>query len=184
MTLEETRQLGIEFERRVQTMIPEKEFIDKLDTDTIYSYLNQYQDKYVHEIYRSLDSIPSGTKISAHVESVLQNMLTSVEITEDDKIQDYTGNNVDSIADSNGITIVDTARSITYDLPKDFYMYLRSVSKVTSTYSFKGGSKSNSKSIRILPNLRLNPNQNSHSLLLECRTPFLGQNHQTQEQRE
>ena len=56
MTLEETRQLGIEFERRVQTMIPEKEF-DKLDTETIYSFLNQYQDKYVHDIYRSLDRI-------------------------------------------------------------------------------------------------------------------------------
>jgi hypothetical protein len=42
MTLEQTRNLGIEFERRVQTMIPEREFIDKLDTETIYSYLNQY----------------------------------------------------------------------------------------------------------------------------------------------
>ena len=42
MTELETRQLGIEFERRVQTMIPEKEFTDKLDTETIYSYLNQY----------------------------------------------------------------------------------------------------------------------------------------------
>lgn len=41
MTLQETRQLGIEFERRVQTMIPEKE-LDKLDTETIYSFLNQY----------------------------------------------------------------------------------------------------------------------------------------------
>ena len=61
MTLAETRQLGIEFERRVQTMVPEKEFIDKLDTDTIYSFLNQYQDKYIHEIYRNLDSIPAGS---------------------------------------------------------------------------------------------------------------------------
>lgn len=57
MTLEQTRQLGIEFERRVQTMIPEKEYVDKLDTETIYSYLNQYQDKYVNDIYRSLDSM-------------------------------------------------------------------------------------------------------------------------------
>jgi len=42
MTIEETRQLGIEFERRVQTMIPEKEVYDKLDSDTIFSFLNQY----------------------------------------------------------------------------------------------------------------------------------------------
>lgn len=71
MTLAETRQLGIEFERRVQTLIPETEYIGKLDTDTIYSFLNQYQDKYIHEIYRNLDSIPAGSKASAHVESVL-----------------------------------------------------------------------------------------------------------------
>ena len=31
MTPEQTRQLGIEFERRVQTMIPEKEFVDKIN---------------------------------------------------------------------------------------------------------------------------------------------------------
>jgi len=42
MTLSETRKLGIEFERRVQTMIPEKEYLDKLDTETIYAYLNSY----------------------------------------------------------------------------------------------------------------------------------------------
>lgn len=71
MTLEDTRRLGIEFERRVQTMIPEKELLEKLDTDTIYSYLNQYQDKYIHEIYRNLDSIPSGSKLQTHVDSVL-----------------------------------------------------------------------------------------------------------------
>jgi hypothetical protein len=71
MTLEETRNLGIEFERRVQTMMPDTEIAEKLDTETIYSYLNQYQDKYIHDIYRNLDNIQSGTKLSAHIESVL-----------------------------------------------------------------------------------------------------------------
>jgi hypothetical protein len=55
MNIDETRQLGIEFERRIQTMIPETEYISKLDTETIYSYLNQYQDKFIHDIYKSLD---------------------------------------------------------------------------------------------------------------------------------
>ena len=154
MSIEETRQLGIEFERRVQTMIPETEFYRKLDTETIYSYLNQYQDKYIHDIYRNLDSIPSGTKLSAHVESVLQQMLTSKEITEADSIEDHTGD----IVDPNGIGIVDTARSITYELPENFYMYVRSVSKVDSTFSFRGGSQSQHKSIRILPNQLMSQN--------------------------
>jgi len=42
MSTYKTRQLAIEFERRVQIMMPEKEFYEKLDTETIYSFLNQY----------------------------------------------------------------------------------------------------------------------------------------------
>ena len=149
MTLKETRQLGIEFERRVQTMIPEKEFLDKLDTETIYSYLNQYQDKYVHDIYRNLDNIPSDTKLSAHVESVLQSMLKSVTLS----VQNAEDNtNGASIVDPNGLSIIDTARSITFTLPVDFYLYLRSVSNVTKTFSFKSESQSTTTPIRVIPN--------------------------------
>lgn len=60
MTLAETRQLGIEFERRIQTMIPETEFINKLDTETIYSFMNQYQDKLIQELYRTIDQVQSS----------------------------------------------------------------------------------------------------------------------------
>lgn len=146
MTLDETRQLGIEFERRVQTMIPEKEFLDKLDTDTIYAYLNQYQDKYIHEIYRNLDQIPSGSKLSAHVESVLQSMLCAVEYDDHGEYNKMT--NITALDTS----IMDTARSITYTLPENFYMYLRSVSKVSSTFSFKRSENSTEAPINILPN--------------------------------
>ena len=77
MSLDETRQLGIEFERRVQTMIPETEMISKLDTETVYSFLNQYQDKFIHDIYKVLDNIPSPSKPSAYVERIIQDLLTS-----------------------------------------------------------------------------------------------------------
>lgn len=147
MTIQETRQLGIEFERRIQTMIPETEFSRKLDTETIYSFLNQYQDKYIHDIYRNLDNVPSGTKIQAHVERILQSMLTST-IVNIKNAKNYTV----GVDDPNGVSIVDTARSVVYPLPTDFYMYVRSVSNVTSTFSFKGGTKENDKNIRILPN--------------------------------
>lgn len=148
--------LGVEFERRVQTMLPEKEYIDKLDTDTIYSFLNQYQDKYIHEIYRNLDKIESGSKLSAHVESVLQSLQKSSTIS----VQaNGVLNNTQNIVDSNYI-VVDTARSITFPLPSDFYLYIRSVSNVSSTYGFRskttGGSASTDASqqlpIRVIPN--------------------------------
>ena len=150
MSIPETRQLGIEFERRIQTMIPEKE-LDKLDTDTIYSFLNQYQDKYIHEIYRNLDKIPSGTKLSTHVEAVLQSMLREVTISadpDDNECIDV----ISSIEDPNGIVISDTGRSIIYKLPETFYMYIRSVSNVSTTFSFKSSTNSNTLPIRVLPN--------------------------------
>lgn len=133
MTLNETRQLGIEFERRIQTMIPEKEF-DKLDTETIYSFLNQYQDRYIHDIYRNLDNIQSGTKLSSHVESVLQTLLKTSELT-------VAGN-------SNPI---DTPLSIVCELPPEFDMYVRSTSIVSNTYNFKASNNTN-KGLKIIPN--------------------------------
>lgn len=133
MTPNETRQLGIEFERRIQTMIPEKEF-DKLDTETIYSFLNQYQDRYIHDIYRNLDNIQSGTKLSSHVESVLQTLLKTSELT-------VAGN-------SNPI---DTPLSIVCELPPDFDMYVRSTSIVSDTYNFKVSNNTN-QGLKIIPN--------------------------------
>lgn len=42
MTLQQTRQLGIEFERRLYEIYPEFKNKLKLDTDTIYSFLSEY----------------------------------------------------------------------------------------------------------------------------------------------
>lgn len=133
MTLNETRQLGIEFERRIQTMIPEKEF-DKLDTETIYSFLNQYQDRYIHDIYRNLDNIQSGTKLSSHVESVLQTLLKTDELT-------VAGN----------ANPIDTPLSIVCELPPEFDMYVRSTSIVSDTYNFKAPNNTN-QGLKIIPN--------------------------------
>lgn len=161
MTIYETRQLGIEFERRVQTMIPQKEILEKLDSETIFSFLNQYQDKYIHDIYRSLDMIPEGSKISAHVESVLQALLREEDIA----IYDNQGNvntgvivNTSSVTDPNGITIADSGRSVTYPLSTQFYLYVRSLSKVSSTFSFKSAVTGNNSSIRVIPNQLVSQN--------------------------
>lgn len=170
MNIQETRQLGIEFERRIQTMIPEREFLNKLDTETIYSFLNQYQDKYVHDIYRNLDNIPSGSKLSAHVESVLQSLLKSWTVKKGSE-------NETSIVDPLGVSIVDTARSITFELPDDFYMYIRSVSNVSSTYSYKNCTNENHTDI--IPNQLVSQNdvwkliETPHNSLRILRNPAI-----------
>lgn len=145
MSIKETRQLGIEFERRLHTMIPATELSEKLDTDTIYAYLNQYQDKYVHEIYRSLDSIPSGTKIQARFDKILQPLLASIDITKDAD-QDKTDNIVGTLAD--------TSRSLTFKLPNDFQMYIRSVTSVSKSFQLGGKSEGSG----ILSNISISQN--------------------------
>jgi len=42
MTVEQTRKMGIEFERRLHEIYPEFRNNEKLDTDTIYSFLSEY----------------------------------------------------------------------------------------------------------------------------------------------
>lgn len=142
MTLNQTRQLGIEFERRIQTILPATENIAKLDTETIYSFLNQYQQKYVHDIYRGLDKVESGTQLATHVERILQSMLKSAELHEVSDDSNY------SIQyDNTGIS--DSGRSKTYVVPVDYQMYVRSVSNVTSTFSWRGSDDS----VDVLPNV-------------------------------
>lgn len=116
MTLEQTRQLGIEFERRVQTMIPEEEFITKLDTETIYSYLNQYQDKLIQDLYRTIDQIPVSNN-ETYVETLLNGMLEKF---------DYVYENIGNNSRYHTITQI--------ILPVNFGLYIDSYSYVKNTY--------------------------------------------------
>lgn len=79
MNTDDTRQLGIEFERRVQQMLPQKEFLDKMDTETIYSFLNQYQDKLIHELFKTVDSLQPETK-SPRIDALLNNLLVVTDL--------------------------------------------------------------------------------------------------------
>ena len=119
MTLEQTRQLGIEFERRVQTMIPETEFANKLDTETIYSYLNQYQDKLIHDLYRSVDQVPKSNN-QTYIETLLNSMLTTCK---------------KSYKDIQYNSKYPTICSI--QLPDNFGLYVNSRSYVKSSYKYK-----------------------------------------------
>lgn len=113
MTLEQTRQLGIEFERRVQTMIPETEFVAKLDTETIYSYINQYQDQLIHELYRSVDQIPASNN-ETYIETLLNSMMETVTL------------------------IPSATRPICRcELPTNFGLYIKSYTNVESSYRMK-----------------------------------------------
>ena len=106
MTLDQTRQLGIEFERRLQTINENMKISDKIDTDDIYSYLNQYQDQFVKSIYLTQDNIKQDTKALAKLQDYLKTLV---------KDQSYT-------------------YSESLVLPVDYLMYQSSYSIVTISY--------------------------------------------------
>lgn len=106
MTLDQTRKLGIEFERRLQTINENMKISDKIDTDDIYSYLNQYQDQFIKTIYLTQDNVKQGTKALAKLQDYLKTLV---------KEQSYT-----------------YAESVV--LPDNYLMYLSSNSVVTVSY--------------------------------------------------
>lgn len=116
MTIDETRQLAVEFERRVNDIDPTTESINKLDTDTIYSYLNQYQKKYIQQLYIAEGEAQNGTKPQIKLSDITKNLIEHARLNENlnvpttDKISKF------------------------YQLPDDYYMYIRSNSVVKGTY--------------------------------------------------
>lgn len=116
MTLAQTRQLGIEVERRLQTILPTLKIENKIDTEDIYAFLNQFQKQYIDALYRQGDQVESGTRLATMTEDLLRTLTAHSTLTEVEP---------DTSLDVNNKR---------YNLPSDYYQYIRSVSKVTSTY--------------------------------------------------
>lgn len=117
MTLDQTRQMAIEFERRINALDPSTESINKLDTDTIYSYLNQYQTQYVQSAYMSQDQVESQSRVSRKLSDLAKTLVTHRLLT--DRINSEA--TTDELSDC-------------FILPEDYYMYIRSNSAVVGTY--------------------------------------------------
>lgn len=83
MTLDQTRQLGIEFERRVQTLLPSTKTVDKLDTEDIYSFLNQYQNQFVKELYITKDRVQPNSNAANRIDDYLKSLIVAQEFPMD-----------------------------------------------------------------------------------------------------
>lgn len=116
MTREQTRKLGIEFERRINEIDPRFKLQNKLTTDIIYSMLSEFQTQYIKSLYTIDDDIKSGTRKQNKIQDTTKTLVRH-------KILTPSKTNIDS--DSN---------SSIFDFPADYYSYIRSNSLVTKNY--------------------------------------------------
>ncbi len=138
-----TRQLGVEFERRINTMIPATEFVGKLDTETIYSFLNQFQDQFVREIYRSLDKAEANNRATLRYEYILQPLVKSVLLNSEDIVD----------PGEEEFFVEDGKNAVRYSVGTDFLYYIRSISRVTTTINWATASKTDRKFMKTVPNV-------------------------------
>ena len=116
MTRQQTRQLGIEFERRLYEIYPEFKGNQKLTTDVIYSILSEYQNKYVTEIFTAMSQAERGTGVSKVLHDSIKTLVRHKIIAVDYK-------NIDS----------DKFTSV-FAVPEDYYLYIRSNSIINKNY--------------------------------------------------
>lgn len=80
MTIEETRKLAIEFERRIQQIHPDFSLKGKLTSDVIYSMLNEYQSVYFKQMVLADDQDQSGTRQQRLVDDSIAKFIKSTYI--------------------------------------------------------------------------------------------------------
>lgn len=123
MTLLETRQLGIEFERRLQTLSEQFVIVNKLDTDTIYAYLNEAQKQVYSRLYNTMLNTTSDKEQVKYLSSMLGKFVRTKQLSEID---------FDDIDPDHEIEWEEYENA--YELPNDFYAYLRSNSALNRSY--------------------------------------------------
>lgn len=119
MTYQETFQLGIEFERRLIEIDPSFEVENKPDTETIYAFLNEYAKQYFDDIIKQLMVVKDRDVISDLQEKVK-------DLIKEEYIYEI---------DDSYNTIQPNCKS--FNLPIDYYKYIRSYSKCLNTYKFE-----------------------------------------------
>lgn len=106
-----------EFERRITLMNPDFELKEKLTSDTIFSFLNAYTERYVKLNYLAEDQVADESRQLKKNQDAIKGLITRVLLNLDEK----DANNTDKTSD----------RAV---LPSDYFLYIRSNSLISKNY--------------------------------------------------
>lgn len=116
MTREETRAMIIEIERRLQTMDPTMQLQNKIETDDIVSFLNQYQNMFIKDVYLSKSKVKDDKRLSSKLNDYLSTL--------------YTKQALQTNIDRDNYTVV-------YTIPSEYLSYIDSTSLISNTLYIK-----------------------------------------------
>ena len=116
MTHEETRAMIIEIERRLQTMDPTMQIQNKIETDDIVSFLNQYQNMFIKDVYLSKSKVRDDKRLSSKLNDYLSTLYTKQALQTNVDRDDYT---------------------VVYTIPSEYLSYIDSTSRISNTLYIK-----------------------------------------------
>lgn len=114
------REMQVEFERRITLMNPDFELKEKLTSDTIFSFLNAYTERYVRINYLQEDQVLDGTRAQKKNADALKGLIVRglYEVNAKDT------KNTDKVSDR-------------VKLPEDYFLYIRSNSMISKNYKIE-----------------------------------------------
>lgn len=112
MTHEQTRAMIIEIERRLQTMDPTMQLQNKIETDDIISFLNQYQNMFIKDVYLSKSKVKDDKRLSSKLNDYLSTLYTNEVLTKRDP------------------GVVNHPYNVMYNIPSKYLSYVDSMSGV------------------------------------------------------
>ena len=113
------REMQVEFERRITLMNPDFELKEKVTSDTIFSFLNAYTERFVRMNYLQEDAVLDGTRAQKKNQDAIKGLIVrGIYPVIEDKY------NSDKLSD----------RAV---LPTDYFLYIRSNSILSKNYKLE-----------------------------------------------
>lgn len=114
------REMQMEFERRITLMNPDFEIKEKITSDTIFSFLNAYTERFIRNNYLQEDTVADGSRAQKKNVDSLKGLVVRGLYSIEDKDENNTDRTTDRV-----------------ELPEDYFLYIRSNSLLSKNYKLE-----------------------------------------------